>query len=158
MIVVQLQSLDDVIAAFRRAPALVIGELNQAIHVSALVVQRMARKEAPADRGILRNSIKISFRPLSATVAPSGASAKYAVPVHEGSKPHFPPIKALTGKEEALDLWARRHGIPAWAVARSIARKGTKANPFMQRAAEAAEGDIVAAFDVAVGNITRGVS
>lgn len=42
------------------------------------------------------------------------------------SKPHFPPIAALEG-------WARRHGIPVFAVQRAIGRRGTPFNPFLTR-------------------------
>jgi hypothetical protein len=60
---------------------------------------------------------------LVSIITPSQEADKYAAAVDQGSKPHFPPIEALQG-------WADRHGIPVWAVARKIAKKGTKARRF----------------------------
>lgn len=59
------------------------------------------------------------------TIKPSTKADKYALPLEEGSRPHFPPLKALEG-------WAERHNIPVFLVARKIAREGTKGR-FMWR-------------------------
>lgn len=59
------------------------------------------------------------------TIKPSEKADKYALPLEEGSRPHFPPIAALKG-------WADRHDIPVFLVARKIAREGTKGR-FMWR-------------------------
>ena len=56
---------------------------------------------------------------IETTIRPSDKADDYAIYVEEGTKPHFPPIKALQG-------WADRHGIPVWAVAMKIAREGTE--------------------------------
>lgn len=127
-------------------------ELRRTLQRSAIIVQRFARQEAPVDRGQLRNSIQIRQLLHSVVITPR---AKYALPVHEGSRPHFPPIKALTGKEESLDLWARRRGINPFLLARSIARKGTKPNPFMERAADKATPQVQAEFDALVARLVR---
>lgn len=58
----------------------------------------------------------------------------HAAAVEFGSKPHFPPVKAITGREEMLDKWARiKLGDPtaAFLIARKISKVGTKAQPFM---------------------------
>jgi hypothetical protein len=61
-----------------------------------------------------------------------GANKSYAVYVHEGTKPHWAPLRPLY-------VWAKRK-LPvtdneAWAVAKGtqkkIAREGTKAKPFL---------------------------
>lgn len=57
-----------------------------------------------------------------------GSDLNYAVFLEEGTRPHFPPAY----KGSSLDLWAESKGIPTYAVARSIARKGTKAHPFVE--------------------------
>lgn len=54
---------------------------------------------------------------------------KYGLFVHEGTSPHWAP-------KEALEDWAQLKGIPVRALQVSIARKGTKANPFAKRAFE----------------------
>lgn len=62
----------------------------------------------------------------------------YGAPVELGTKPHFPPPHALLGwvkkrfnpnsEEEAMQI--------AWAVARKIAKRGTKAQHFFERATD----------------------
>jgi hypothetical protein len=61
-----------------------------------------------------------------------GANSDHAVFVHDGTKPHWVPIAPL-------EKWARKKlNVPvaeaknvAFAVARKIAKKGTKAKPFL---------------------------
>ena len=58
-----------------------------------------------------------------------GPSASYALYVHEGTRPHFPPV-------DALKPWAKKFlgdESAAFAVARKIARVGTKATKFLER-------------------------
>lgn len=52
---------------------------------------------------------------------------KYWLFVHEWTAPHWAPA-------EALKDWANLKGIPVRALQYSIARKGTRANPFVKRA------------------------
>lgn len=154
-IAIQIQNLDQIRARFKAAPMRVSAELHSALLKSGVVIQRLARQEAPVDRGIMRNKIGYKMGNGSVEIGPFGS--KYAEWVHDGTDPHFPPIKAITGKEETLDLWARRHGVDAYAVARSIARKGTKANPFMDRAAKSGENDVRRLFQRAVDRIVEAI-
>ena len=70
----------------------------------------------------------------------------YAVAVEKGSKPHFPPIEALTGKMESLDMWARLKGISAFAVAKGIAKKGTKKKEMFKKGLDASRQSVFAIF------------
>ena len=88
-------------------------------------IETRARQLVPDDTGLLRSSIVFRFVAGQAEVA---ARAKHAVFVHQGSRPHWPPPGALAG-------WARRHGIPEFLAARSVAQHGTKAVPFLRDAA-----------------------
>lgn len=56
-------------------------------------------------------------------------ATNYALYVEKGTRPHFPPVDALM-RNMHID---RNH---AFAVARSISRKGTKAYPYLQPAAD----------------------
>ena len=47
--------------------------------------------------------------------------------VWKGSRPHWTSVRNLEG-------WAYRHGINPYALQRSIAEKGTRPNPFVERA------------------------
>jgi len=71
-----------------------------------------------------------------------GGTVDYATYVEFGTKPHFPPVEAVTGEVEALDRWVDVKLNPedteavAFQVARRIAQVGTDAQPFMRPAAK----------------------
>tara|TARA_B100000287_G_scaffold430919_1_gene487125 strand:- start:237 stop:764 length:528 start_codon:yes stop_codon:yes gene_type:complete len=105
------------------------------------VVTKEAKKHVPTDTGKLKDSIV--YNPLAQRGRlPAGitikAEAKYATYVHgkmsgkfrqsepwNRTKPHYPPVQALVG-------WSKRHGMNPYAVAASIARKGTPIVPFLK--------------------------
>lgn len=99
---------------------------------SALTVEGKAKEFAPVDTGRLRASITTKIEQTKATIAPT---VPYASAVEFGSRPHWPPVSAL-------EPWARRHGMNAYALARSISRRGTKPHPYMQPGAIASVPDI----------------
>lgn len=114
-----------------------------AMKKSLLLLERDAKIFAPSNEGTLRKSIKTTLRPLEGAVL---AMAKYAEFVHDGTKPHMPP----TDPGGSLDRWAKKKGIPTFLVARAIARRGTKAQPFFDEAIEANEGKINSLFSEAI--------
>lgn len=86
------------------------------------------RAEAPEGvTGDLKGSIdfQIDAGPIAEWVR-VGSPLDYAEYVHEGTRPHFPPIAAITP-------WALAHGIPPFVLARRIALIGTMPNPFLRR-------------------------
>lgn len=99
-----------------------------------LRVQTRAKQLCPVDEGRLRSSIQIGFGSDSrGRFVKIGTDVDYAIYVHEGTRPHFPPVLALGG-------WANRHGINAFLVARAISRHGTRPHPFLRDALPAAAG------------------
>ena len=60
-------------------------------------------------------------------VKPSDMSDRYAIFVEKDTRPHWPPIAAITP-------WALRHNMEPYLVARSIAKKGTKGIHMFERA------------------------
>lgn len=95
---------------------------------ATLLVQTSAKRLAPVDTGRLRSSITPEIREESRRViGVVGSNVIYAPYMETGTRPHWPP-------EAALEVWAKRHGTTAYIVARSIARKGTKARPYLQPA------------------------
>lgn len=66
------------------------------------------------------------------------AKLAYALRVHEWSSPHMPPVGEVWDKF-SLAAWAKSKWINPRAVAHSIRKKWTKANPYMKRAAESTE-------------------
>lgn len=142
---VTIPSLEEAKRRFARMPAVVVSHLDKAIKNSAFVVEGKAKNELGGvnggwDTGRLASSIRPEFGVLRAEISPH---VDYAIYLHEGTRPHWVPISAIAP-------WANRHNIPPAVVQRSIAQKGTKANPFMVRAAQASQPDIDHFFAKAV--------
>lgn len=143
---VKISGMDELVSAFAKAPDIAKDEINVAIKKTILSLLAAARTNTPVDRGFLRGAgMQTTFENLKGVLE---NTAPYAIFVHEGTRPHFPPI-------EAIEPWASRHGIPAFLVARSIARKGTQGVPFFQMAIEDTQGEIDAYFSLALSNITK---
>lgn len=76
----------------------------------------------------------------------TSSTLNYAAAVEKGSRPHFPPIEALTGKKESLDLWAQQKGLNPFAVAKGIAKRGTKARNMFKDGLAASKLNVYAIF------------
>jgi hypothetical protein len=123
------------------------GEFLNAMRDATLWVQRGAKKLAPVDTGQLRNSIVPEIRTHEKTVEGAvGTNKKHGPYMELGTRPHWPPIKAL-------EVWARRHHTSAYVVARAIARRGIKARRFLQQGFEQNQDRIKRHLDGAVGRI-----
>jgi hypothetical protein len=121
----------------------------QAMRDSTLMVTRTARKLAPHDRGILRNSIMPEIRTRGNTLeGVVGSNLKYAAAQELGTRPFWPPVAALQS-------WARRHGTSAFLVARAIATRGIKPKYFLQKGFGQNYYKIMARLERAVAQITR---
>jgi len=94
-------------------------------------VMRHASDRSPVDTGKMKKSLRFTWGPWGARVD----AKKPAGWVDWGTKPHWPPVKALQG-------WARRHGIPAFLVARKIAKDGTERTDWFGGAIKDAQRDL----------------
>jgi HK97 gp10 family phage protein len=122
----------------------------EAMRTATLVVQRDAKINAPVDSGRLRASITPEVRAMGDEIqGVVGSNVVYAPYVELGTRPHFPPI-------QALEVWASRHGMTAFLVARAIARKGTKAHKFLTRAFEDNRQRIIDILERGVKKIVEG--
>jgi HK97 gp10 family phage protein len=145
-ITIEAPGFDDLIRDFSKAPDVVGAQLKNAVRRSAVIIQREAIKESPIDQGILRSQINVTFPgEFSATIS---SDAKYSIYIHEGTPPHKAPWAPIAA-------WAKRKGLPAFPIWYSIQQKGTKANPFMKRAAEKSENDIQGEFNTAVKKVAH---
>lgn len=131
-------------------PRLVLKHTDVVMKKSILQLERDAKTFAPSSEGTLRKGIKSTIRPLQSVVR---AMAGHSVYVHEGTRPHFPPITPGS----PLERWARKKNIPVFVVARSIARKGTKAQPFFDESIEANETKVRRWFGDALQNIINDI-
>lgn len=116
--------------AFSKAPIVVGGKINVWVHKTAFMTEREVKQQIPpnVDTGQLQNSVHVIPGNMRAEVKPM---SKHAIYVHEGRRPgSMPP----SGEGTQLNRWATKRGLNPFLVARSIGRKGTKANPFMDNA------------------------
>lgn len=116
----------------------------------------MTRKVPIGATAKLSQSIGIdtSFDGTSAFIGPTGAPSIYAPFVHDGTRPHWPPIAPLT-------YWAARVlGDPraGYAVARAISRRGTKPQPFVEETVRDAYGRTIRLMSDAVRRTIREVA
>lgn len=142
----QIRGIDELLAKFDKAPVLVGTAMDTALNKSAITIQGKIREKAPVDTGRLRNSIL--YMRIGTLVYAVATNAKYAVYVHEGTRPHAMPLSAI-------EPWAKRRGIPAGAVWQAILKRGTKANPFFKEGAEASESQVNMYFDQAIDTVLK---
>ena len=115
-------------------PKLLKGPIADFLKKSGAYVTQMAMEKAPVDTGHLKASIAFKAK---ATEVEIGTNIFYARFQEFGTKPHFPPPSALA-------VWARRHGMPGaeFAIARKIAKRGTRPRPFLVPALQGAKSAI----------------
>ena len=113
------------LAASRLAPEAMINSINRTLLETAIYAQRCFRKNMPVGKtGALRRTVYYTF--LGKTRVRIEPEQKYADYVEFGTRPHFPPVEAITP-------WANMHGINPYALAHSIAKHGTRPHPFLDR-------------------------
>ena len=88
-----------------------------------------------------------------------GSTVGYAEPVAKGSRPHFPPPKALE-RWVRLKLGVAQEEVRgvAFLIARKISQTGTEANPFHERGMKNARQEINRIWDRVAEGIARGVT
>ena len=129
--------------ATKKEPMIALQEINNAIRKSALKIQSLSQKSAPVNTGALRQSIQSRFEPLKGIVE---AMAKYAIYVHEGTRPHdiFPKNKMALANVRKGQFFGKH-----------VKHPGTKANPFMKKSVDEAMQWITKYFSDAVDNIIK---
>lgn len=116
-----------------KAERIVVGSLREALNKASGLLYRAVLDETPTSTGTLKKAMARDFpEPLAARIFPQ---VQYALYVHEGTRPHGIPAAEL-GPGGSLARWAKKKGLNPYAVAKSIAVRGTKANPWMARTAE----------------------
>lgn len=130
-------------------PAIAEARINPAIARSLVRVLASEKQTAPFGvSGRLRDDWKIENGRFEGKLQ---SNVPYATAVHEGTMPHF-----VSG--ETLAPWAKKKGLNPWAVANSIKKKGTKANPFFKKAIDQTESAINLEFDNALQLIGEDLS
>jgi hypothetical protein len=124
-VTLRLEGADELERALLNSPAVLRSTQQQAMTQSLLLIEADARRNVRQDTRRLMNSITHRQRATPrGLIGEAGPSAGYGIHVERGTRPHWPPRAPLEG-------WSRRHGIPVFLVQRAIARKGTRARPFL---------------------------
>jgi HK97 gp10 family phage protein len=123
--------------------------INSLLHNASYMVKEEMRARAPVGvagtmgQGIAGNiKADVDGFTKTATIGPDLKQVPYAGYVETGTRPHMPPA----GPDSALAQWAEMKGISVWAVAMSIAKKGTKPHPYVEPTYEAMKDPVAAMF------------
>lgn len=121
----------------------VCSNVDKALYQGGLLIAADAKLNCTVDTGYLRQSIDVKLiKKNGKTYAQIGTNVEYAAFIEFGTRPHFPPVKTLTpwvlkvvlNNQENYDGEAESI---AFAIAKSIAKWGTMAQPFLHPAYEA---------------------
>lgn len=151
---VQIDGLDEALSNLESLPDQVRGALADKLNKLALrgeeVAKQVIQTNDTSETGTLFSSVSVrkTARPtdLRAVLGAGGRGQldgnEYAAAVEFGTDPFFPPVKAVTGTTEGLDRWVERtHKVTtddpektAFLIARKIAERGIRAQPYMRPA------------------------
>lgn len=121
--------------------------LKQGLTIAGSQVQSAARGLVPVDTSALKISIQSSVR-----VESNGMSAEVGPTQPYGREIEFGRPPGTQVSPAALMGWAKRKGLNPYAVAKSIAKKGSPAQPFLFPAAEAQSDNVLKILAQAVVN------
>lgn len=144
MITLEIKNLDIVRNTLAKYPAVSEKRIGTAIQRSLVRVLGEEKKTAPFGvSGGLRDRWSIKLGRFTGSLV---SGVKYGMGVEKGTKPHAVPVSAIAP-------WAIKKGLNPWAVVNSIKKKGTKANPFFERAVGQASKGVEQEFSDAVRDI-----
>lgn len=147
-VTVELKNFNRLQEVASRYPQVAEKHVGYAITRALTRVMGSVKQEAP--QGVstfLKNRWTIRAGRFEGTLF---SGTEYASAVHNGTRPHFVPI-------EDLKKWAIKKGINAYAVQKSIAKKGTRPNKFLDRAVKANESKMDKDLQDAITNIINEV-
>lgn len=123
---VELQGFPEFQRRLGQYPQRTEQEMRQTMQAGLLLLEADQRSHVPMDTRRLMGSITSRIEGSGAALTGRvGPTTRYAFWVEYGRRPgKYPPIAAIEG-------WARRHGVHPFVVARAIARRGTRPQPFV---------------------------
>jgi hypothetical protein len=138
MISVRLVQDRNIARALRRAPRELIEGIQWALRRAALEATRLMKRQAPKAESTL--TVSIRNRETGALEQTVGPNVEHGVYVELGTEGgpgrRMPPVDAIEDWVKVRGLAPRRPGDTprdvAWAIARSIQRDGTRAQPFVR--------------------------
>lgn len=157
---------DEAAKRFADSPEIVYGELNTMLREMGRTLVPLVKQETPLGATHhLRNytvfqvlGTKDDQRMEIRQSAFSG-SYPYGVGVRMGTKPHFPPYKALIPwVTKVIGADVKMAPRIAFLIARKISKVGTKENPYHQRALDTAMPELTRITEQAATNIAAKVA
>ncbi len=152
---IDTSDFENLAAAWRAAPEIVAEEMTAAVWEGEFLLQRETQELTPVGvggGGGLKGSIAARDPIVFAdtVIGAVGTSLAHAVPVELGTRPHFPPVAPLRDwAEHVLGVSGDEAKGVAWAVARKIAREGTKGAHMFERAFETNRAQVERMFEAA---------
>ncbi len=145
---IQIRGMDQIRRAMRTSPKIVVPILQKAVMASGAILAKHSLKgdPIPYKTGLLLSSFRYSTGPLIGRWFPT---ARYAVFVHEGTRPH-----QITARRKKV-LANVKDGL---IFGRSVRHPGTKPNPFMLRLKDKSERDINRLFGQALEIMARDIA
>jgi hypothetical protein len=141
MIIINLKEYDSLV---KKVWQLVVDRvIERWLKKSIIFFEWESKRETPVDTGKLRTTYKTEFWKNYWKVL---NYSRYGIYLHEWSKPHWVPIKAI-------EWWAKRHNINPYLVARSISKKWVKARLWITRALEKNKNEPQKIFQEEVQNL-----
>lgn len=146
-----------------KRPAIVATMQRHAIAAAAPYVQAELMMATPTGAtGLLRQANQIVLSPLGTTafVGPIGAPSLYAGFVVSGTRPHFPPIDAIAywvARKMGYLLGSPENRRAAFAIAYSIAIRGTRPNEYVKHAADKAQPRVTYLMVQAIHDVIEGI-
>jgi len=145
MISIKINGLKELMKKFEQSPKIVESVSRERLTEAGKIIVRAEAKEAPVRTGNLRRQIQFKYKPIQVIINPNAEYSKF---VHDGTKPHWTSVKNL-------QVWARSKGINPYALQKSIARKGMKANPFVDRAWKNTKSKVKGILDKILKEVTE---
>lgn len=141
---ISLAGGDELVAAWEAAPEIASAQLEVFMHAATQFLEGEVKERTPGAHGTLKQSVSSEVSNLSdAVIGVVGSPLSYALPVEIGTRPHFPPVAAIEDWVKVkLGLGGpEAHGV-AFAIARKIAKQGTKGAFMFRNALEASRAEL----------------
>ncbi|MEN5179203.1 hypothetical protein ABE501_05400 [Comamonas testosteroni] len=142
----------------REAPEATQQIVEATMHQATLLLQRETQENIPRVTGITAGSfVPDVFTTPAGVLGVVSSSQPSAVFLELGTKPHMPPVAAMEPWVRAVLGIREPKEVKrvAFLVARKIAKHGTEPQRPLERATLATEGQIVAMFETAAGQIAQ---
>lgn len=149
---ITLSGGDELLAAWERAPQIAQAEMERFMHAATQFLEGEVKERTPGAHGTLKQSIGSEVRSLAdAVIGVVGTPLSYALPVEIGTRPHFPPVAAIQDWVRVkLGLDGPEGRSAAFAIARKIAKRGTKGAFMFRDALEASRAELERQLQLAV--------